>query len=97
MNDADEYVANIKDRAKKKLERDMGPLLMDALNDPRTVELMLNADGRLWQDLPMKIVLDFSVPLILPSIFLRHLKFTYMNFGDVFAITQWLRQPAATA
>jgi P-type conjugative transfer ATPase TrbB len=51
MNDADECVSNVKERAKKKLERDMGPLLMDALNDPRTVELMLNADGRVWQEL----------------------------------------------
>jgi P-type conjugative transfer ATPase TrbB len=59
MNDADECVSNVKERAKKKLERDMGPLLMDALNDPRTVELMLNADGRLWQELlgqPMKCI-----------------------------------------
>jgi P-type conjugative transfer ATPase TrbB len=59
MNDADECVSNVKERAKKKLERDMGPLLMDALNDPGTVELMLNADGRLWQELlgqPMKCI-----------------------------------------
>ncbi len=59
MNDADECVSNVKERAKKKLERDMGPLLMAALNDPRTVELMLNADGRLWQELlgqPMKCI-----------------------------------------
>ncbi len=59
MNDANDCVSNVKERAKKKLERDMGPLLMDALNDPRTVELMLNADGRLWQELlgqPMKCI-----------------------------------------
>jgi Flp pilus assembly CpaF family ATPase len=40
----------VKERAKKKLERDMGPELLVALNDPRTVEIMLNADGRLWQE-----------------------------------------------
>ncbi|QKV55136.1 P-type conjugative transfer ATPase TrbB [Comamonas antarctica] len=40
----------LKERAKRKLERDMGPLLLAALNDPRTVEIMLNADGRLWQE-----------------------------------------------
>ena len=41
---------SIKDRAKRKLERDMGPELLVALNDPRTVEIMLNADGRLWHE-----------------------------------------------
>lgn len=41
---------SLKDRAKKKLERDMGPLLMAALNDAKTVEIMLNADGKLWQE-----------------------------------------------
>jgi Flp pilus assembly CpaF family ATPase len=41
---------SVKERAKKKLERDMGPELLAALNDPRTVEIMLNADGRLWQE-----------------------------------------------
>lgn len=39
---------SIKDRAKKKLERDMGPELLSILNDPKTVEIMLNADGKLW-------------------------------------------------
>ena len=41
---------SIKDRAKRKLERDMGPELLVALNDPKTVEIMLNADGRLWHE-----------------------------------------------
>lgn len=41
---------SVRERARKKLERDMGPELLLALNDPRTVELMLNADGRLWQE-----------------------------------------------
>lgn len=45
-----EDFSTLKDRAKKKLERDMGPLLMTALHDPRTVEIMLNADGKLWQE-----------------------------------------------
>ena len=39
-----------KERAKKKLERDMGPLLLTALQDPRTVDILLNADGRVWQE-----------------------------------------------
>ena len=33
-----EDFSTLKDRARRKLERDMGPLLMAALNDPRTVE-----------------------------------------------------------
>jgi P-type conjugative transfer ATPase TrbB len=49
MADTEDY-ATLQDRARKKLERDMGPLLMTALNDPRTVDIMLNADGRLWQE-----------------------------------------------
>src|SRR6476469_462814 len=43
-------LSTIKERARRKLERDMGPLLLAALNDPKTVEIMLNADGRLWQE-----------------------------------------------
>ena len=50
MSEAEESFTSVKERAKKKLERDMGPLVLDALRDPRTVELMLNADGRLWQE-----------------------------------------------
>ena len=49
MAEAEDY-ATLKDRARKKLERDMGPQLMAALNDPRTVDILLNADGRLWQE-----------------------------------------------
>jgi type IV secretion system protein VirB11 len=49
MADAEDF-STLKDRAKKKLERDMGPLLLAALHDPKTVELMLNADGRLWHE-----------------------------------------------
>jgi type IV secretion system protein VirB11 len=49
MADTDD-LSTIKERARKKLERDMGPLLLSALNDPATVEIMLNADGRLWQE-----------------------------------------------
>ncbi len=49
MSELEDF-STLKDRAKRKLERDMGQLLMTALNDPRTVELMLNADGKLWQE-----------------------------------------------
>ena len=41
---------SIKERAKRKLERDMGPELLAALHDPKTIEIMLNADGKLWQE-----------------------------------------------
>jgi type IV secretion system protein TrbB len=40
----------IKERAKRKLERDMGPELIEALNDSKCVEIMLNADGKLWKE-----------------------------------------------
>lgn len=43
-------VDSVKHRAKVKLTRDAGPLLIDALNDPKTVEVVLNSDGRLWQE-----------------------------------------------
>jgi len=46
----DEATNSIKERAKTKLVRDLGPLIIDALNDPKTVEIMLNADGKLWQE-----------------------------------------------
>lgn len=46
----DQIINSIKERAKAKLTRDMGPLLMDALNDPKTIEIMLNPDGKLWQE-----------------------------------------------
>ena len=50
MAESEALASTLKERAKKKLERDLGPLLMDALADPKTVEIMLNADGRLWQE-----------------------------------------------
>ncbi|AGS40882.1 P-type conjugative transfer ATPase TrbB [Cycloclasticus zancles] len=43
-----DMTGSIKDRAKRKLERDIGPELLQAFNDPKTVELMLNADGKVW-------------------------------------------------
>jgi type IV secretion system protein VirB11 len=50
MTTQDETPATVKERAKTKLVRDLGPLVIDALNDPKTVEIMLNADGKLWQE-----------------------------------------------
>lgn len=39
---------SIRERAKKKLERDMGPRLLEALHDPKTIDILLNEDGTLW-------------------------------------------------
>ena len=46
----DQVQDSVKARAKIKLERDLGPDIMAALADPKTVEIMLNSDGRLWQE-----------------------------------------------
>jgi len=43
------HVTTVKDRAKSKLERDAQEILA-ALQDPETVEIMVNADGRIWQE-----------------------------------------------
>lgn len=53
----------VSERAKTKLARDMGSELLAALNCPRTVEIMLNADGRLWQERlgePMRCIGELS-------------------------------------
>ncbi len=48
--DSEVNVSSLKERAIAKLTRDMGVMLVTALNDPKTVELMVNADGRVWQE-----------------------------------------------
>jgi P-type conjugative transfer ATPase TrbB len=40
---------SVKERAKRKLERDAREIVT-ALQDPDTVEIMVNADGRIWQE-----------------------------------------------
>ena len=50
MNIDEQQLVTVKDRAKEKLRRDLGGLIETALSDPKTVELMLNADGKLWQE-----------------------------------------------
>lgn len=47
--ETDEVLAGL-DRARKKLERDMGPVLLAALRDPLTHEIMCNPDGSVWLD-----------------------------------------------
>ena len=39
-----------KDRQLEKLRRELGPDILTALKDPRTIEIMLNADGVLWHE-----------------------------------------------
>jgi len=43
------HIITVKDRAKSKLERDAREIL-SALQDSETVEIMVNADGRIWQE-----------------------------------------------
>ncbi len=49
MSDQIIAIATVKDRARLKLERDAREIL-SALEDPETVEIMVNADGRIWQE-----------------------------------------------
>ncbi len=49
MQDQLPNIITVKDRAKSKLERDAREIL-SALQDPETVEIMVNADGRIWQE-----------------------------------------------
>src|SRR5437868_3727465 len=37
-------------RELRKLKADLGLVLLGALSDPKTVEILLAADGRLWQE-----------------------------------------------
>jgi len=39
-----------KDRVIVKLERDLGPVILSALHEPTTIEVMVNADGKIWQE-----------------------------------------------
>lgn len=50
MKAQEEQGMTVKDRAREKLRRDLGGIIEHALSDPKTVEIMLNADGRLWQE-----------------------------------------------
>src|SRR5688572_24700633 len=43
----------------EKLRRDLGPLFLGAFNDPLTIEVMLNPDGKLWHEKlgkPMQLI-----------------------------------------
>ena len=45
-----EELSQAETRLHEKLRRDFGDTVMGALNDPLTIEIMLNADGSLWQE-----------------------------------------------
>jgi type IV secretion system protein VirB11 len=40
----------LRKRLEEKLARECGPAMINALNDPKVIELMLNQDGKLWLD-----------------------------------------------
>lgn len=44
------HSAVLRERAREKLLRDLGDAFLGAFADPKTVEIMLNADHRLWQE-----------------------------------------------
>lgn len=48
--DSNDEARTVKARAKEKLCRDLGLIVSEALRDTKTVEVMLNADGKLWQE-----------------------------------------------
>jgi P-type conjugative transfer ATPase TrbB len=52
--------ASHKKRLHEKLRRDIGPAVLNALADPRTIEILLNADGTLWQECLGKIMLPIG-------------------------------------
>lgn len=45
-------------RLRERLERNFGPFVMQALNDDKVVEVMLNADGRIWLDVAGQGMVD---------------------------------------
>ena len=46
LHHQDESKGSVKARANIKLERDLGPEILAALADPKTIEIMLNSDGK---------------------------------------------------
>lgn len=46
----DYSISATKDRVRCKLERDLGSKYLETLNDPKTVELIVNPDGMVWSE-----------------------------------------------
>ena len=85
MTDQHPELNTVRERAKKKLERDMGPRLLAHLNDSRTVEIMLNADSRLWLERlgePMSITRNDLIAYF-PEALLRNSEFLPSSYHDV--------------
>ena len=58
-----EEASTVHARAIEKLRRDLGSVIVTALADPRTVEVMMNADGSIWHERlgePMKRIGDIA-------------------------------------
>lgn len=47
---ADEPISESRARLNAKLERELGPLVLQSLRDPEVIEILLNPDGRLWEE-----------------------------------------------
>lgn len=50
MNSSNREITESEKRLHEKLRRDLGEPFMRALSDPKTIEIMLNEDGCLWQE-----------------------------------------------
>lgn len=46
----EDEISTVGARAIEKLRRDLGPVVVNALSDCKTVEVLLNADGGIWQE-----------------------------------------------
>jgi hypothetical protein len=59
-------IDSTQERQLEKLRRDLGPEFLKALTDPETVEIVLNADGFLWQERlgePMRLIGNMTASL----------------------------------
>lgn len=48
MSEHDDGSETVKKRVTERLRRDFGPLIEGALHDPKTTDILLNADGNVW-------------------------------------------------
>jgi type IV secretion system protein VirB11 len=63
--ESNQQFSSVRDRAKLKLERELGATILEALNDPKTVEIMLNSDSKVWHERigePMRVICELSRP-----------------------------------
>ena len=50
MNAVAEKTVTVQSRAIEKLKRDLGDVIQGALDNPKTVDVMCNPDGKIWQE-----------------------------------------------